>query len=140
MPARKKKPTSTLPCDDRSEKKKHDVDSDPSTSNARLVVQAEDDIAGIQQLLSTDVAVQNMSPLGIAAGGSGHAFNTKDYNLFFKHALNRGPDKYLEAKINMLWIGARSAGMTGAPWREGAIADMAEHGALFEHDRYTEIM
>ena len=104
------------------------------------MVQAEEDIAGIQNLLSSDVAVQNMKPLGIAAGGSGHAFSTKDYKVFFGDAENRGPLKYLEAKINMLWIGARSAGMTGVPWREESIVDMAEHGALFQHDRYTEIM
>ena len=127
--------------DDQSEKTKVlEIDSDPAASNAHLVVQAEEDIAGIQKFLSADVAVQDMSPLGIAAGGSGHAFNAKDYTNFFGNAVNRGPEHYLEAKINMLWIGARSAGMTGVPWREEAIKDMAEHEALFQNNKYTEIM
>ena len=139
-PAKKKKTATILPSTDQSEKKK-EIDSDHTALNSHIVVQAEEDIAGIQKLLSTgDVAVQNMTPLGMANGGSGHAFNAKEYTNFFKHVSNRGPDKYLETKINMLWIGARSAGMTGNPWRAEAIDDMAEHEALFQHDRYTEIM
>ena len=70
-PAKRKKPTTTLPTttlpstgsgDDQSEKTK-EIDSDPAASNAHLVVQAEEDIAGIENFLSTDVVVQSMSPL-----------------------------------------------------------------------------
>ena len=55
--------------------------SDPAALNAQLLVQAEEDIAGIQNMLGGE-PVQNMCPLGIAAGGSGNAFNAKDYKFF----------------------------------------------------------
>ena len=37
-------------------------------------------------------------------------------------------------------VAVRSAGMTGAPWREESIVDMAEHEAMIQNNRYTEIV
>ena len=117
------------------------------SSNAQLVIQAEEDTERIKGFLngsSTDAriynAVETMSPLGVSGGGSGAAFTSQPYKQFFSQPENRGPKRYVEFKINLLWVGTRSTGMTGVPWRVKSINEMADDRSLFPEDRFSEIM
>ena len=84
------------------------MDASSAASNAQVMIQAEEDMAGIQKFLKAKTPnIETLNAVGIAGGGSGAAFSQKDYKQFFTKKENRGPSKYFEAKINMLWVGTR---------------------------------
>jgi len=115
------------------------LSDDNASSNASLVVKADESVVGIKNIFqAAGVDIENMTPLGVSTGGSGHPFTVKDCKAFFSNKENRGPKKFYEAKINVLWVANRSAGMTGVPWRAKAIEDMSRDD--FEDNRYTQIM
>ena len=117
------------------------MDVSSTASNAEAIIQAEEDKEGILKFLKEKTPdIETSNATGIAGGGSGAAFSQKDYKQFFTKKENRGPTKYFEAKINMLWVGTRSTGMTGVPWRVRSIDEMADNEALFKDNKYTEIM
>ena len=82
------------------------MDESSAVSNAQVMIQAEEDMAGIRKLLTANTPnIETLNAVGIAGGGSGAAFSQKGYKQFFTIKENRGPKKYYEAKINMLWVG-----------------------------------
>ena len=84
------------------------MDVSSTASNAEAIIQAEEDKEGILKFLKEKTPdIETSNATGIAGGGSGAAFSQKDYKQFFTKKENRGPTKYFEAKINMLWVGTR---------------------------------
>ena len=72
------------------------MDASSAASNAQVMIQAEEDMAGIQKFLKAKTPnIETLNVVGIAGGGSGAAFSQKNTS-------SSSRPKKIEARPNIL--------------------------------------